>query len=90
MALWYEQLADRLEMQMTQAGAPALGAPDAFDPHPWGLPAALARALSLKRELLATLHAAYAADDRHRLGELVDLRVRTTPHGIDLCADISR
>jgi len=75
MALWYEQVADRLEMQMMQAGAPALGAPDAFDPHPLGLPAALARALSLKRELLATLHAAYAADDRRRLGELVDLQV---------------
>lgn len=89
MALWYEQLADRLEMQMTQAGAPALGAPDAFDPHPWGMPAALARVLSLKRELLATLHSAYAADDRRRLGELVDLRVHSTPHNIELWAVFS-
>jgi hypothetical protein len=81
MALWYEQLADRLELQLSRAGAPAVGFPDLGDPHPLGLPAALARALSLKREMLAELQAAYAVNDRRRLGALVNLRVRVWERG---------
>eukprot|EP00976_Prorocentrum_cordatum_P041108 834428-Prorocentrum_minimum.AAC.3 len=73
MGLWHQQLADRLETRLKLTGGEAPGLPGA-DPHPLALPAALARALSLKKDAQRRVRWAYRARDRGRLAQLVGLQ----------------
>lgn len=81
MALHYEQLAQRLHSKLSLAGVIHGPGSVPMDPHPLGLPAALARVLQHKIRLRKRVETAYADGDRSALAHIIGFQVPSAGNG---------